>query len=177
MKVKSEISINLGHSIKLIRNERGLSLSQLSKDTGISKAMLSQIERFESSPTVELLWKLSQGLNIEYTALLNSRNSNLIENSINNDGAVFTPIYISKKANKTEVFHIFLAPFNMQKRAAHNNVSEESITVLEGQLEVFYDGKWHLLKTGEQTTFDANQKHGYQTTSTSAKFINILVYK
>ncbi|WP_440054530.1 helix-turn-helix domain-containing protein [Pseudoalteromonas sp. T1lg65] len=177
MKVKSEISINLGHSVKALRIERGLSLSQLSKDTGISKAMLSQIERFESSPTVELLWKLSQGLNIEYTALLNSKEANLMENAIDHEGAIFTPVYASKEAKKTEVFHISFAPFNLHTREAHKNVAEESITVLEGQLEVFYDGKWHLVKSGEQIKFNADQEHGYKTTQTPAKFINILEYK
>lgn len=177
MKVKSEISINLGRSIKSIRNERGLSLSKLSKDTGISKAMLGQIERFESSPTVELLWKLAQGLNIEYTSLLGSNNTNLTDNSINQEGSVFTPVYSSKEAKKTEVFFISLALCDEQKREAHNKVNEETITVLEGTLEVFYDNKWHLLDSGQQIKFKANQKHGYRTTDTGAKFINILEYK
>ncbi|MCG7540447.1 hypothetical protein MHN30_12815 [Pseudoalteromonas sp. OF7H-1] len=48
--------------------------------------MLEQIERFESSPTVELLWKLARGIGIEYTILLdpsdpqNANSSSIQEN-------------------------------------------------------------------------------------------------
>ncbi|WP_439847886.1 hypothetical protein [Pseudoalteromonas piscicida] len=48
--------------------------------------MLGQIERFEPSPTIKLLWKLAQGIGIEYTMLLdssdlqNSNNSSIQEN-------------------------------------------------------------------------------------------------
>lgn len=177
MKVKSEISINLGQSIKSIRNERGMSLSQLSKDTGVSKAMLGQIERFESSPTVELLWKLSQGLNIEYTSLLSSQGASLSDNAINQQGSIFTPIFTSKEKKKNEVFYISLVPFDEQIRDAHNKVNEETITVIEGKLEVYFDNKWHVLDSGQQVKFKANQKHGYRTTDKGAKFINILEYR
>ncbi|TMN40749.1 hypothetical protein [Pseudoalteromonas sp. S2755] len=51
--------------------------------TGISKAMFEQIERFESSPTVELLWELAQGIGIEYALLLDSSDPQNSNNSIN----------------------------------------------------------------------------------------------
>jgi transcriptional regulator with XRE-family HTH domain len=177
MKVKSEISKNLGIRLKTIRQERGLSLDKVSSMTGISKAMLGQIERFESSPTVELLWKLAQGLEIEYTKLLDSSNPENPHNSINQDGSIFLPIYASNGYEKTEVFSISLAPRDEQLREPHENVAEEFVHVIDGQLEVFYDGTWHLLEADQKTRFSATQKHGYRSLDSVATFINVIVYK
>ncbi|WP_462155567.1 helix-turn-helix domain-containing protein [Pseudoalteromonas piscicida] len=58
--------------MKYHQKRESLSHDKLANMTGISKAMLEQIERFESNPTVELLWKLAQGISIEYAMLLDS---------------------------------------------------------------------------------------------------------
>ena len=51
-------------TLKQLRQQRGWSLSRLAEATGVSKAMLGQIERNESSPTVATLWKIATGLNV-----------------------------------------------------------------------------------------------------------------
>ncbi|NJA70070.1 helix-turn-helix transcriptional regulator, partial [Clostridioides difficile] len=55
---------NVGENLRLLRQEMGISLDKASKMTGVSKAMLGQIERGESSPTVSTLWKISSGFKI-----------------------------------------------------------------------------------------------------------------
>ena len=52
----------LSTTLKQLRQQRGWSLSRLAEATGVSKAMLGQIERNESSPTVATLW-----INVERT--------------------------------------------------------------------------------------------------------------
>lgn len=47
----------LSITLKQLRQQRGWSLSRLAEATGVSKAMLGQIERNESSPAVATLWK------------------------------------------------------------------------------------------------------------------------
>ena len=49
----------LSTTLKQLRQQRGWSLSRLAEATGVSKAMLGQIERNESSPTVATLWKIA----------------------------------------------------------------------------------------------------------------------
>ena len=169
--------MNLGIRLKAIRQERGLSLDKVSSMTGISKAMLGKIERFESSPTVELLWKLAQGFDVEYTQFLDSRTPQTSYNGINQNGSTFVPIYASKGYKKTEVFCICLAPRDEQLRQPHENVAEEFVHVINGQLEVFCDGSWHLLETDQRTRFSGAQKHGYRSLDSVAKFINVIVYK
>ncbi|HDJ1463214.1 TPA: helix-turn-helix transcriptional regulator, partial [Serratia rubidaea] len=64
------MSGHLAHTLKTLRRQRGWSLSQAAEQTGVSKAMLGQIEREESSPTVATLWKIATGFNVAFSAFL-----------------------------------------------------------------------------------------------------------
>ena len=59
-----KISLKIGERLKEIRNIRQLTLDDVAKMTGVSKPMLGQIERGQSSPTINTLWKISTGLKI-----------------------------------------------------------------------------------------------------------------
>ena len=65
----------VGKNLRKIRNDLGLSLDETSKLTGVSKTMLGQIERGESSPTISTLWKISSGLKISFTSILDDSSS------------------------------------------------------------------------------------------------------
>jgi len=57
----------LATALKEIRQQRQLSLAQCAVQTGVSKTMLGQIERCESSPTVATLWKIASGLELPFS--------------------------------------------------------------------------------------------------------------
>ncbi len=52
-----------------LRKHRNLTLDQVSELTGVSKAMLAQIEKGKSSPTVTTLWKIANGLQVSFLYL------------------------------------------------------------------------------------------------------------
>lgn len=58
----------IGENLKKARYDRELSLDKTSNLTGVSKAMLGQIERGESNPTVATLWKITNGLEITFSS-------------------------------------------------------------------------------------------------------------
>ena len=60
----------LASTLKNLRQARGWSLSRLADETGVSKAMLGQIERNESSPTVATLCKIATGLNVPFSSFI-----------------------------------------------------------------------------------------------------------
>lgn len=61
---------HIAKHIKALRQHKGLSLDATAKATGVSKAMLGQIEREESSPTIATLWKIASGLDTSFSAFL-----------------------------------------------------------------------------------------------------------
>jgi len=59
----------IGETIRSMRKERGLTLKQLSKRTGLSVSLLSQIERAESSASISSLFKISSAFGVPIKAL------------------------------------------------------------------------------------------------------------
>src|SRR6218665_380760 len=60
----------VGRNLKRLRTERGLSLEKLSQSSGVSRAMLGQVELGQSAPTINVLWKLARALGIPFSALI-----------------------------------------------------------------------------------------------------------
>ena len=60
----------IGANLKQLRTERNLTLGQLSGLAGISKAMLSEMEKGMGNPTINTIWKIANGLKVPYTRLL-----------------------------------------------------------------------------------------------------------
>ena len=63
-------SFNIGKHLKNIRQNRELSLNEAAEMTGVSKPMLGQIERGQSSPTITTLWKIATGLKVPLSSFL-----------------------------------------------------------------------------------------------------------
>lgn len=55
--------------LKKIREERGYSLEELSKITGISKSHLNYIEKNEKEPSLSMAIRIAQALNIKIEEL------------------------------------------------------------------------------------------------------------
>ncbi|WP_312406717.1 helix-turn-helix domain-containing protein [Rhizobium sp.] len=64
----SELEIAIGERLKSLRASSGLTLDQLADRSGVSRAMISRIERAEASPTAALLARLCEGLGLTLSA-------------------------------------------------------------------------------------------------------------
>ena len=69
---ESQNAVNniIAANLKKLRKERKLSLDNVAEMTGVSKSMLRQIEKSESSPTISTLWKIATGLHVSFTSLM-----------------------------------------------------------------------------------------------------------
>src|SRR5262245_31000688 len=65
----------VGANLKRFRTERGLSLERLSRASGVSRAMLGQIELGQSTPTINVLWKIARSLGVPFSALISQQAS------------------------------------------------------------------------------------------------------
>ena len=73
MKKKRVPAPAIGPRIQAIRKKQHLSLEELSARSGVSKSMLSQIERGEANPTFATLWNLTRALDLEFSDLIGMR--------------------------------------------------------------------------------------------------------
>lgn len=91
----------IGNKLKEIRNKRNLSLYDVSELTGVSKAMLGQIERGQSNPTISTLWKIATGLKVSFSFFIDEDQD---EVKVINQNEI---IPVIEENNKMRLFPIF----------------------------------------------------------------------
>lgn len=63
----------VGSNLRRIRTSRGLSLERLARASGVSRAMLGQIELGQSTPTINTIWKIARALNCPFSVLITNQ--------------------------------------------------------------------------------------------------------
>jgi transcriptional regulator with XRE-family HTH domain len=64
------IVVEVGARLKRLRTEAGLTLEEFAAQSGVSRAMLSKVERGEKSPTLAIIVRIAKGLNISMSTLM-----------------------------------------------------------------------------------------------------------
>ncbi len=174
----SHFKLEIATHLKSTRKGRGLSLDAVSKLTGVSKAMLGQIEREESSPTIATLWKISSGLGVSFSAFFSGDpDLCLSEQSFPNDPRMkMKTLFPYNEDTGIEVFEISLINHHQQISSPHSMGVIEYVHVQKGTLNVFFDDQWHLLEQGDSVRFFSDQPHGYEAISENVIFQNIVCY-
>lgn len=181
-----EIGIIIAHNLKEIRKNKDLSLDALSNMSGVSKSMLGQIERGESSPTITTLWKIATALHISFTSLLEETKKTIevIDNMsitpLYNDGDLFKlyPTFPFETKRSFEMLYIELEPGCVSQSEAHELGTEEYVIVYEGTLEITIDEVNYILPAASAIRYDANQNHVYRNkTNSKVKLCMVIHYK
>jgi transcriptional regulator with XRE-family HTH domain len=177
--VSKNINNVIGSQLKLARSKKGWSLSVASEKTNVSKAMLGQIERGESSPTVAKLWKIASGFHLPLSYFFGDIVDKSVEEMTLNteEGILITTLFPFDPQTKMEIHVLTLLPFHEQMSLPHNEGVVEHILVIEGEMQYFLNDKWHSLNKGEVVKFNANIKHGYRNISEEKViFHNVISY-
>ncbi len=164
--------------LKSCRKMMGISLDEAARLTGVSKAMLGQIERLESAPTVATLWKIASGLKVSFSSFFAG------EEITGTPGSSFPDdpdmkvkvIFPFDPATRMETFEVTLLNHRHQRSTAHQPGVVEHVIVLDGMLEVFCDGGWRKRGKGDALAFNADQPHEYRAETNEARFLNIIIY-
>ncbi|WP_280569068.1 helix-turn-helix domain-containing protein [Chromohalobacter sp. 296-RDG] len=161
---------HIAATLKTLRAAQGWSLDRASHVTGVSKAMLGQIERGESSPTVATLWKISGGFRVSFSLFFDQASiqgappdnaaTAVLEDAA--AGMTVTPLFAFDPDLRFEMFLIELAPGACSESSPHEPGVVEHVVVLEGALDLGLDGTWNTLGTGEARRFAADREHGYR---------------
>ncbi|PKG37636.1 helix-turn-helix domain-containing protein [Psychromonas sp. Urea-02u-13] len=177
--MSNNINTVIGQQLKKARVVNGWSLDTSSKNTGVSKAMLGQIERAESSPTIAKLWAIASGFNLPLSyflvAIADGNNAKIVLKT--EQGISATTLFAFDSVTGMEVLSLTLMPLHQQMSLPHNDGVIEHIVVVEGEMEYFLKGQWHHLQRGETVKFKADKKHGYRNLNEQqAIFHNIISY-
>lgn len=181
------ISKHIALILKGLRKKKGWSLDKTSQETGVSKAMLGQIEREESSPTIATLWKIASGFQTSFSSFLEElevyrrepiyRSGQTQQLSPADEKIKILPLFPFDEELNCEIFTIQLLPGCEHLSLPHKPGVVEHVIVIDGTMDILLNGSWHPLSQGEGLRFNADQAHGYRnTTNNNACFNNIIHY-
>lgn len=171
------IAQHLAATLKNLRQERAWSLSKLAEETGVSKAMLGQIERNESSPTVATLWKIATGLNVPFSVFITPAEADG-EQSFDpqQQAMVVTPIFPWDPELCFDHFSITLAPGALSESTPHEKGVIEHVVVIGGQLDMCIQGKWRRLEVGEGLRFAGDLPHAYRNSGEQTVHFHSIIH-
>ena len=169
------MSSRISENLRQIRKEKKLSLDSMAEQTGVSKSMLGQIERGESSPTVATLWKIATGLHISFTALLEGRDE--VSPLLSDEGRFrLFPFFPYDAERRFEMLSIELEPGTRSESVPHEDGTEEFVLVFEGALRLTVDGVEYVVEAGEGIRYLANKPHIYECHGTQKTKICMVIY-
>ena len=155
--------------LKQARSENGLSLEAVARLSGVSKSMVSQIERGESSPTIATLWNLTQALNVDFAGLLDaSPTPDSIEvihpdqvPMIDNigEGCRIRILSPPEQVGKNEIYDLQLSAGGVLDSEPHKRGTREHLTVIEGDVEVRSGKVTTALRVGDTARYAADVPH------------------
>lgn len=173
-------------TLRTLRSRRGWSLDAASQKTGVSKAMLGQIERGESSPTIATLWKIASGFNESFSSFVEDlqpnpvnlihRKKNLKQMHKRDDKIRVMPLFSYDERLGFEVFIIELLPECEHLSPPHQKGVVEHVIVSSGEIEVLINGAWHTVRQNEGLRFNADKPHGYRNTSSVAAVFHDMIH-
>src|SRR6187551_1513440 len=70
---EADLTPIIAANLRRLRVKRGLSLERLARLTAVSRAMLGQIELGQSTPTINVVWKITRALELPFSALITAR--------------------------------------------------------------------------------------------------------
>jgi len=154
--------------IRELRLERGLTLNQVSERTGLSVALLSQVERGLTDPSLESLRRLAETLELPLFDLFRTDEPDRVA-VIRHDERrrVASPrgkiVYtqVSRSGGQLEVLEAVMEPGATSSEEPWSHASEECILVLEGDLVVEVNGAEHTLGTGDSCHFHSSLPHRF----------------
>lgn len=173
------IAKNLGS----IREKRNMSLDDVAKLTGVTKATLGQIERGTANPTVSTLWKIANGLKISFSSLLEENAETIFLVPLKNlqplideiDYKVYSVFSFDPK-KRFEIFYTELGPNSKHTSEKHQNGTEEYVTVSEGELAIEVEDRVYQLAKGDAIHFYSNVAHAYRNITDNPTSFSVLIY-
>ncbi len=161
----------VGSNLRRLRTRRGLSLERLAQISGVSRAMLGQIELGQSAPTINVLWKIARALEVTFSALISARTQSgaLVLRSSESKILTSKDRTFSSRAllpfdepRRVEFYELRLAAGSVEDADAHPPGTSENLVCTAGTVEIDVSGDTHKLEAGDSILFEADTPHAYR---------------
>jgi transcriptional regulator with XRE-family HTH domain len=174
----------VGRNLRRLRTQRGLSLERLAKASGVSRAMLGQIELGQSAPTINVIWKIARALGIPFSALISTTaqsgtrliRTNQSKRLASHDGSFSSrALFPFDEPRRVEFYELRLAANAEERADAHSPGTMENLVVTAGTVEIDRGDEHHVLGTGDAILFEADVAHVYRNPGNTEAMIYLVM--
>lgn len=174
----------IAENLKMLREERKLSLDNVAKLSGVSKSMLGQIERGEVNPTVSTVWKISNGLKISFTQLMSRPEADIelvdkseIQPLVEDNGRFRNfPVFLFDSTRRFEMYSLEIDEGSYLSAEAHPQGTQEFITVFSGEVSIIIGSEKYVVAAGNSIRFKADSPHAYKNTGNRICTLSMVIY-
>ena len=166
----------IGPMVKMARKKRGLTLEQLAEKSGVSRSMLSTIERGEVNPTFSVVWSLTQTLGLSLNQLEEGSDSSpMIEHvhaystpTQKSPDGLTTLYMLSPRLTVLPVeWHLLkMEPGAVLESEPHSPGTYEHLTCTKGHLTVDVAGQPVEVATGDTARYSGDVTHAIKNLGT-----------
>lgn len=166
-----DLALIVGRNLRRLRVQRGYSLGRLGEASGVSRAMLGQIELGRSVPSIGVLWKIAQALEVRFaaftagstaesTAVVRTAGARVL---MSHDGSFASrPLFPGNVHRRVEFYELRLAARSIENASAHEAGTIENLVVGCGAVEIDVESKRYRLEAGDAIEFEADVPHSYR---------------
>jgi transcriptional regulator with XRE-family HTH domain len=182
----ADLGRRVAENLRQRRKGRGMSLDDLARSSGVSRAALSQIETCKSNPTVGVLWKVAVGLGVPFAELIGAPRSGAMvlrrsdaQVLRSSDGRLESrPLAPAGTSPLVELYELRLSARSSHVSEAHAPGTHELLVVLSGQLKMHVGEDVYDLGSGDSVSFSADRPHVYENPGGSeARYHDIVIYE
>jgi transcriptional regulator with XRE-family HTH domain len=165
------LGLVVGHNIKRLRSRRNLSMEALAKLSGVSRAMLGQIELGRSVPTINVVWKIARAFDVPFSTMIASENVEKIRvmtaeetKTLSSATGEFSSraLFPFEGERNTEFYEIRVKPGCEEAAEAHAIGTIENLVVVRGTLSIEIGSEVRSLTPGDAILFQADIPHIYR---------------
>ena len=160
--------LKIGERIKKLRKEKGLTIKELAKKTGISEGFISKAERCINSPSLTTLQKIANILEvpINYFFLSNSNEVRIVRKNggtfIQDADCFVKHKVLSSRLPNGTVLLAQLLPGEKTRKNEFIHEGFECSFVVKGKVNWYIEGVKYVLNTGESINFNSGLYHGFE---------------
>jgi transcriptional regulator with XRE-family HTH domain len=165
-------TINIGEKIRALRLQRGETLKDVAQETGLSTALISQIENSIVSPPISTLLRIAEALNVKIGFFFQEDEQEKKEyvvvraderKPVFREGSKYGYSYKSLAHGKTdrqmEPFFVHFTKEKMADEEVFCHDGEEFLYILKGTVEYLVGGERIILKEGDSLYLSSNVPH------------------
>lgn len=180
-----DILSRLPERLKQARKANGLSLEAVEKLSGVSRSMVSQIERGESNPTVATLLNLTRALGVDFAGLLgegaaedrveiqHEHQTPALDRA--GDGCRIRILSPPQDAGRFEVYELIFSDGGRLDSKPHERGTREQLIAENGKLKVTSGSAAGALSQGDTARYAADVPHCIEAVDGPARAILIVI--